>query len=118
MELSRLPPRVLVALVLTVAALAVLGGRALLSGEGNDGDAGGAASTTTSSTSTSQPPVELTTTSVEVRSEWFPKQTSRYSERESVVSLTTVPTTSSTVPADDATDSPGSRSGAGGSGTG
>ncbi len=118
MELSRLPPRVIVALVVTLLALAVLGGRALLSGGDGDGDARGASSTTSSSPPTSSPSVELTTTSVEVLAEWFPKQTSRYSEREPVVSLTTVPTTSSTVPDDDPSGSQGTRSGVAGSGTG
>ncbi len=105
------------AIALTVLALAVLGGRALLSGGDGDEDAGGASSTTSSSPPTSPPP-ELTTTSVEILPEWFPKQTSRYSERESVVSLTTVPTTSSTAPDDDPSGSQGARSGAAGSGTG
>lgn len=96
MELSRVPPRILIALVLTVLAVAVLGVRTVIDRDTGGGAAEGSTTTTADPTPTDAP-VEASTTSVEVLPDWFPKQTSRYSEREPVVSLTTVPTTTSTV---------------------
>jgi hypothetical protein len=100
MGTGNLPPtRVLVGLGVTLLALLVLGVRACV-GDGAD-DRGAAPTTSTSSTSvpdTGDPADAATTTvSIVVLPDWYPKQSSRYSDREPVVTVTTLaPTTSTT----------------------
>lgn len=101
MGTGNLPPtRVLVGLGVTLLALLVLGVRACV-GDGAD-DRGAAPTTSTSSTAsvpdTADPADAATTTvSIVVLPDWYPKQSSRYSDREPVVTVTTLaPTTSTT----------------------
>lgn len=89
--MSQRPPlRILVALALTVVAVAALGVGALV---GNDAPS----STTTTSTTTAAvlaPTTEVTETSVQVAPDWYPKGSSRYSDRRPAVTITTLaPTT-------------------------
>lgn len=86
------PPRVLVGIGVTVVALAVLGLRACT---GGDDDTSATTTTTTSTTVVEDAPV-TTTSSIVVLPDWYPKQVSRYSDREPVVTVSTLPPTSST----------------------
>lgn len=99
MGAGNLPPtRVLVGLGVTLLALLVLGVRACV-GDGADGR-GAAPTTTTSSTSVpaAADPADAATTTVSIAilPDWYPKQSSRYSDREPVVTVTTLAPTSST----------------------
>lgn len=100
MGTGNLPPtRVLVGLGVTLLALLVLGVRACV-GDGADGR--GAAPTTTTTSSTSVPAAAdsadaaTTTVSIAILPDWYPKQSSRYSDREPVVTVTTLAPTSTT----------------------
>lgn len=112
----QLPPaRVLVALGVTVLAVVVLGAQALLRGGGDDD--GGAtpedqAGATSSSTTASERVVSTTTSSIAVLPDWYPKQSSRYSDRGPVVTLTTLAPTTTAEP-DDEIDGAGSSVGSG-----
>ncbi len=89
------PPRVLVALGVTVLAVVVLGLRACTGGD----DAADDAATTTAPPTSVEATVdtaEVTTTSIVLRPDWYPKQSSRYSDREPVVTVTTLAPTTST----------------------
>lgn len=103
MSSMRLPPRITIAIVATVLALVVLAGNALLGGDDDgDGDRAGPTETTTSSTSTSAPPVGdtgVTATSAVLAPDWYPKGSSTFSDRRPQVTVTTLPstTTSSTL---------------------
>ena len=99
------PPRVLIAIGLTAAAVLVLGLRTCSAGDGNvDGT-----STTTSTASTvpadTDDGISTTTSSIVVLPDWYPKQSSRYSDREPVVTVTTLPPTSSTTTTEPELDS-------------
>ena len=90
------PPRVMVALGVTAAAVLVLGLRSCGGGEDTADDN----VTTTAPPTTVEASVataDVTTSSIAVRPDWYPKQSSRYSDREPVVTVTTLaPTTSTT----------------------
>ena len=91
----RLPPlRILVAIAATVLALVVLGVNALLGGD-DAGDSGGGAEPApveTSTTSTTAPP-QVVDTSVVLAPDWYPKGSSRYSDRSPTGTITTLPPT-------------------------
>lgn len=89
----RPPLRILLALGLTVVAVVVLLGTAIF--DGND-DVG--TSTTTSSSTTmsiaAAPTSAAPDTTVRVAPDWYPKSSSRYSDRRPAVTITTLaPTT-------------------------
>lgn len=93
-----LPPlRVLVAIGVTVLAMAVLGLRSC-----TDGGGGGSNEARPSSTSAGPGEVEdtilipPTTSSIVVPPDWYPKQSGRYSDRDPVVTITTLAPTTST----------------------
>ncbi|MGB3410499.1 MAG: hypothetical protein WBA45_04830 [Microthrixaceae bacterium] len=104
----------LFALGITVIALLVLAGMAIFGGsEGSDGsgsaaksgpEAGqvGTSTSTTASTST----VSVTTTSLEISVDWYPKGSSRYSNRKPPVTVTTIapPTSSEATETTDTTE--------------
>jgi hypothetical protein len=85
-----LPPvRILVALAVTVVALGVLAVNALIaSDDPAEAPAMPAPTSTTTTSSTVAEPVE---TSVVVAPDWYPKGSSRYSNRQPVVTVTTIP---------------------------
>jgi hypothetical protein len=87
-----LPPlRILVALVVTVVALGVLAADALfMSDDPAEAPAGPATTSTTTTSSTVAGAVE---TSVVVAPDWYPKGSSRYSDRQPAVTVTTIPPT-------------------------
>ena len=91
------PPRLLVAIGVTLVAVVLLGLRACA---GDDGGESGDASTTTTGATTSVvvtgDTADTTTSSIVILPDWYPKQTSRYSDREPVVTVTTLPPTSAT----------------------
>jgi hypothetical protein len=89
---SALPRRVVVALVLTAVGFMVLGVLAL---RGRDG-AEPAGRTTTSSTSATPSAPPVPPVSIELRSDWYRKGNSRFSERGPVPTVSSLPSTSST----------------------
>ncbi len=104
----QLPPaRVLLALAVTALAVVVLGVRACAPSD-DGADAGtpavseepGATSSSTSVAPSTQPtqPAQVTSSSVESLPDWYPKQASRYSDRDPVVTVSTLPPTSTTEP--------------------
>jgi len=107
-----LPPRILVALAVTVVALGVLAVAALTGG--GDGEGASPTSTQPTGSSTTIAPVstsaEVPGTSVVVSPEWYPKGTSRYSDRTPAVTITTLPPTT----APDANDETGGSATTGG----
>ena len=114
--MGTLQMRYLTAGVITVVALLVLGLGALFGGDDAAETQPGADATTstTEATTTSQVTASTTTTSIAIRPDWYPKQTSRYSDRQPIVTVSTLPPTTTEAPEDD-TGSAGStsRSGAG-----
>jgi hypothetical protein len=90
------PPRVLIAIGVTAVAVLVLGLRTCAGGDG--GVDGTSTTTSTASTLPAEPDdgISTTTSSIVVLPDWYPKQSSRYSDREPVVTVTTLPPTSST----------------------
>lgn len=112
--------RYLVAIAITAVALLVLGGVTLLGGDDADvpGDGGGDPTSTTTAPSTTaptadpEPPEDTTTTTIAIRPDWFPKQTSRYSDRQPVVTVSTLPPTTTERPVDESSgNTSGSSSG-------
>ncbi|MGB6056813.1 MAG: hypothetical protein WBF71_01010 [Microthrixaceae bacterium] len=101
-----LPARVLIALGITVIALLVLAGMAIFGGSDGPDRSGSAAKTGQQadpglvSTSTTAPTstVSVTTTTLEIPMDWYPKGSSRYSNRKPSVTVTTIaaPNTSRT----------------------
>lgn len=113
-------PRVLVGIGATLLAVVVLGVRACATeGEPAD-DPAQAETTTTVAVAAPVDPALTTTSSIVILPDWYPKQNSRYSEREPVVTVTTLQPTSSTssttttTPAGAGASSPSDRSGSGG----
>ncbi len=95
------PTRVLVGVGVTLLAVVVLGIQALRGGEDRP-VAGSPESTTTIVAPTTTPEQATTSSSIVILPDWYPKQSSRYSDRQPVVTVTTLaPTTTS----DDDTDS-------------
>ncbi len=97
MRVSDLPPRVLLAAAVTVLAVVVLGAQTVLSGgDGAGEDAGGGPTTTeldasVDSTTAGDEPAVAPPRPVEVQPDWYPKRSSRYSDRSPEASITTVP---------------------------
>jgi hypothetical protein len=89
---------VLVGLALTLLALVVLGVRACAGGGGTEPAADPTTSTSTSTqVAEGLPDAATTTVSIAILPDWYPKQSSRYSDRAPVVTVTTLqPTTSTT----------------------
>lgn len=89
-----LPPlRILVAIGVTIVAVGVLGVSAVLGGEDSVQPP---PELSTSTTTTGAPPTtagEVVDTSVLVAPDWYPKRSSRYSDRQPIVTITTLPTT-------------------------
>lgn len=95
MSVTDLPPRVLLAVVVTVLALVVLGARTIFSDGAGDAD-GGPTTTELDAAAPDGPPAEEPVVEppppVEVQPDWYPKRSSRYSDRSPEASITTVPT--------------------------
>lgn len=89
-------PRVLVGIAATVLAVVLLGARACATEQDPVGDS--AQDTTTSTVAVAAPiePDLTTTSSIVILPDWYPKQNSRYSDRQPVVTVTTLQPTSST----------------------
>lgn len=92
----------LVGIAVTVLAVSVLGVRACA-----DRSDGGSAATTSvvaptvdddAGATTSEPAGATTTVSISVLPDWYPKQSSRYSDRQPAVTVTTLPPTTTTEP--------------------
>lgn len=96
MNAVALPPtRVLIGVGVTLIAVVVLGVQALRGGD-DQPEAGSADPTTTSVAPTTTPDQATTSSSIEILPDWYPKQSSRYSDRQPVVTVTTLaPTTTS-----------------------
>lgn len=79
--MNRVAPRFLIAVAVTVVALIAV---AILSLVGGDDDTGSRTSTTVAApgTTTMLAGPETTTTLVEIPEDWYPKGSSRYSDRE------------------------------------
>jgi hypothetical protein len=98
------PARVMVGLGVTVLALLVLGVRACSDGDPEvaPSDPGPSTSQPTSSVASSDAADAATTTvSIQVLPDWYPKQSSRYSDRQPAVTVTTLPPTTTTEPGED-----------------
>jgi hypothetical protein len=101
------PPRVLVGIAVTVLAVAVLGVRACSSGGDGAGDAAGSTTAPPTTAQATEDAPEITTSSIAILPDWYPKQSSRYSDREPVVTVTTLPPTTSTTTTEPEFDSSG-----------
>lgn len=93
-------------IAVTVLAVSVLGVRACADrGEAGSGAPTSVATPTTEvvagATVTSEPAGATTTVSISVLPDWYPKQSSRYSDREPAVTVTTLPPTTTTEPGED-----------------
>jgi hypothetical protein len=89
----RPPTRVLIGIGVTLVALVVLGVQAVR-GDGDGDEPAAPGSTTTSSPATTVPQLATTSSSISILPDWYPKQSSRYSDRQPVVTVTTLaPTT-------------------------
>lgn len=112
------PPRIVLAAVVSVVALAALGLSSLWpSGDGDGaGEAGNTSSTTTSSVDTTL--TSAPTTTIELAPDWYEKASSRYSDRVPSVTVSTLdPTTTTTARSRSQSGSQsGSGSGSGSSG--
>ncbi len=94
------PPRIIIGVAVTLLAVLALGLRSWVSSDGGSGSAG--------TSTTADAPVETTTapggvdevpsTSIVLAPDWYPKQSSRYSDRRPVVTVTTLPPTTTTRP--------------------
>ncbi len=115
MNAVALPPtRVLIGVGVTLIAVVVLGVQALRGGD-DQPEAGSADPTTTSVAPTTTPEQATTSSSIEILPDWYPKQSSRYSDRQPVVTVTTLaPTTTSD---DDGGDDTSGGDGSSGDGT-
>jgi len=94
MKVADLPPRVVLAAAVTVLAVVVLAAQTVLS-DRDGGDAGATTTTIEAPGDTVDPddePVVVAPTPVEVQPDWYPKRSSRYSDRIPEASVTTVPT--------------------------
>ena len=102
----KLPPtRILVAMAATVLALVVLGANALFGGdEPPEGGPTEEPATAESSTTVTTAPREVVDTTVVLLPDWYPKGSSRYSDRSPSVTITTLPpTTAAADPPDGST---------------
>lgn len=93
--MRRLPTRVMIALGITVIAVLVLAGMAVFGGTGGSGvDRNANAKPEVTSTSTTvtatTTAVSITTTSLQIPVDWYPKGSSRYSDRKPPVTVTTI----------------------------
>lgn len=91
-------PRILVGIGLTVAAVVVLGVTSFAGSD--DGDEGGTttvdpieSSVSPETTPPTSPAIDesTTSTSIVLAPDWYPKQSSRFSDRRPVVTVTTLP---------------------------
>lgn len=91
------PARVLVGIGATVLAVGVLGVRSCT---GDPGAGSGAVPSTSTSAGVAEvedtSPTPTTTSSIVVLPDWYPKQSSRYSDRAPAVTVTTLQPTTST----------------------
>lgn len=93
------PPRIMIGIAVTLFAVLALG---LRSCAGSDGRSGSSATSTTGAsvetTGASAAVEEAPSTSIVLAPDWYPKQSSRYSDRRPVVTVTTLPPTTTTRP--------------------
>jgi hypothetical protein len=93
MTASLPPPRILVALAITVVAVAVLAVNALVGSAGDEVTEQEPVATSTTTVPVETTAAEVVETSVVVAPDWYPKGTSRYSDRQPAVTITTLATT-------------------------
>ena len=95
MKLPHLPPpRILIAIAATAVAVVVLALNALLGGDADE--APDATSSTTTAVAPTTVPVAVHPSAV-VAPDWYPKRSSRYSDRGPGVTITTLPSTTTTL---------------------
>ncbi|MCX6525559.1 MAG: hypothetical protein NTX58_12495 [Actinobacteria bacterium] len=99
--MNRLPPRMILALGFTLVALLLLAVGALRSDpdskeQDQSQTASENSSTSISTTTALAPEQSTTTTSIKLLPDWYPKGSSRYSDRAPAVTVTTLPPTTTT----------------------
>lgn len=90
------PPRIMAGVGVTLIAALILGVRSCAGG--SSGESTTTSASTVVSTTVAVLVEETTSTSISLAPDWYPKQSSRYSDRRPVVTVTTLAPTTTTRP--------------------